>query len=323
MANRIHRVDPAFTLLTAYCANEAYVVLNNPVATPPEGYSFVETFTGRNPSYLDNSVERYGFIAQNNSNHGEYIIAFRGTDSMIDRWEDLFAEKAHFTPYREQVPENIEVAAGFMDIYSSAVTAGESDSMQDQLFQFIGRVKPTSLIITGHSLGSSLAELFTLDLYTTKLIENLTIKHYNYACPRVGNAHFARLYNSLESLPNANRTIRFVNYWDEIPCLPFADLGYEHGSEYFLIAFYEKGADIPHYLIRHSMYNYWHVLQKGVNNVPQGYQGDLTGYEGVLLESTIPEASKKECDSSFPEDTEQSELETKRGCLNFLGIFKK
>ncbi len=311
MATRIHRIDRALTTLTSNCAYYAYDVLTNPNLVLPVGLTCVKVFKGRNPSYFVNSVEYYGFIASVDDRPGTYVISFRGTDSKMDIYEDIFAERVNFKPFLNSVPSDVYVAAGFMGIYSSPVTPGGNDSMQRQLFEFLAHYKPQEIIITGHSLGSSLAMLFSLDVRVSNPSQK--VRHYNYACPRTGNAAFANLYNQLEiALPVGYRTVRMVNYWDEIPCLPFEDMGYEHGPSYFLIEFYKHGSVLKmDYVVQHSMFNYRAVLDLAIRNNPQGYAGSVVGYQGVLLQSDIPSASRKECQIRFGErqDTTSSEEE--------------
>lgn len=307
MATRIFSVDSSLTSLTADCALLAYDVLDHPKLVLPLGLNFVQLFTGRNPSYFKNSVENYGFIASVTAEPDTYLIAFRGTDSYMDIYEDIFAEHADFVPYRNTVNSGVEVAAGFMGVYSSPVTKGGNDSMQNQLFDFISEKKPKNIIITGHSLGSSLAELFSLDVRVST--PSLGVRHYNYACPRTGNAAFANLYNHLEaSLSKRYRTVRMVNYWDEIPCLPFELMGYKHGPDYFLIAFFKHGSVLKaDYGIQHSMYNYRAVLDLAIKNNPQGCFGTVVGYKSTFLHSDIPDLSRSECQIRFDESTSEKE----------------
>lgn len=301
MATRIFSIDPDLTTMTAMGAELAYDVLTHPQPVLPPGYTFVHLFQGRNPSYIVNSQENYGFIASVDAEPGTYLICFRGTDSKMDIYEDLFAELVQFVPRRNSVPSGVRVAGGFMGIYSSPLLDG-SDSMQKQLFDFIATKKPKNIIITGHSLGSSLAELFSFDVRIS--LPTLGVRHYNYACPRTGNSAFAHLYRQLEaSYPPENRTVRMVNYWDEIPCLPFGVMGYQHGPDYFLIAFYKHGSILKaDYLLQHSIVNYRKVLELGIHNHPQGYTGTVVGYQDVLLHSDIPQSDVSECHIRWKEE---------------------
>ena len=290
MANRVLHVSPDLTRLLAECSLQAYNSLDN--VTPPDGYKLVGSWTGEDASAIfgDNNPN-YGLIFQNNSQTDEYIFAFRGTATWEELFIDAFFNEATFHPHANDVPANQPVvSSGFWDIYSEA-TGNNGPSMQDQLFTWIEQLKPATLYLTGHSLGSGLAELFNLDLAVSLSSADLpqTIIHYNFACPRVGKSAFVGLYNQKVT----NQVIRFVNYWDIVPFLPPATLfDYKHATDYFLLAFYEKDGIYPHVTVRHSMYNYQQVLNKIVATTNQIYVGDVTGLDNVTLYSAQPPQSE-------------------------------
>lgn len=301
MAPRIHQVDPNLTLTLANAAYEAYYPT---IHTPPLGFKYYDQWTGRNPSILGGDVEPYGLIFQGNlpTNSGTFIFAFKGTASFWDAWEDVFVNWTQFKAFQNSDATNqVDVADGFNDVYTAKVTPGQNDSMQDQLFAFLHKIQPKHLIITGHSLGSALAELFSLDIYVSLPSRLFTTQHYNFACPRVGFAKFANLYNQYESrLPPGSQTIRIVNFKDEIPCLPFHYvLGYDHAPAYFLFSFDKASGWWPSYTERHSIFNYWQVLKKVVVASNQEFAGPVTGINGVKLMSEIPANSESECSGWF------------------------
>ena len=92
------------------------------------------------------------------------------------------------------------------------------------------------VIITGHSLGSSLSEPFTLDLVLSAPM--LHSKTCNFACPRVGNKEWAGFYDSLTKSVG-NPTLRVVNAEDLVPKVP---------------------PELPDYALRHSSTNYARTL---------------------------------------------------------------
>lgn len=304
MSQRIQKVDAD---LTKVLANAAYQAYYSSIQGPlPAGYKYYGRWTGRNPSILGGDVEDYGIIFQGElpTNSSSFIFAFKGTASFWDAYEDLFVNWAHFVSHNNSNASNqVEVSDGFFSVYSTPVTPGHNDSMQDQLFQLIDKIKPSEIIITGHSLGSALAELFTLDLYLSLPQRNFSTKHINFACPRVGFLGFKRLYDGIENnLPPSSKTTRIVNFKDEIPCVPFNILlGYEHVGNYFLISFTKKKGIFPNYVVRHSLYNYWQVLNDIFKNPNQEYSGDVKGGHSIPLWSTAPSATETECSTSYPE----------------------
>lgn len=312
LGKRISLINPELTLTLAHAANEAYSIGNYPSKkpNPPSGYKYIAQWQGKNPSSIGGDVEPYGIIFQGatSATSGNYIFAFKGTASGWDAYEDLYFKHVPFKPHKNTAPSELKVEDGFFSVYSTPITEGHKDSMQDQLFDFIASLNPKKLIITGHSLGSALAELFTLDLYLSIPSFPFEIQHYNYACPRVGNIAFAKQYQQMESAkPEENKTIRVVNEKDEVPCLPFEKMGYEHGADYFLFSFNKKGAYKwwPHYGIRHSLYNYWQVLKKVMGDANQEFSGEVIGLNGIRLESTILASDQKVDVSSFAEELSQ------------------
>ncbi|MCI5157386.1 MAG: lipase family protein, partial [Candidatus Electrothrix sp. AUS1_2] len=236
---------------------------------PPIGYDFIDSWTGVDSIFSkDKTVECYGVVFRSQTAPYTYIFAFRGTDSLLDVLDDLGAELKPFTPHagaKLPVPKKVEVESGFYDIYSESDDHSKTASMQNQLFKLIDTYqtsdKPINeLYITGHSLGSALSELFTLDVALCR--PDLVASNYNYACPRVGNSEFVAFYEQQESQQDAvTRTLRFQNIYDKVPCVPPEDMGFQHLPDAFLIAFYEEGClEKYNLLARHSSANYQAVL---------------------------------------------------------------
>jgi len=331
MAKRTLWIEPKFTLLMADSAYQAYAILPPkppkpvPVVIPPKGFSLVGHWSGKNPGIFYDTVEPYGVIFQNDNDKGEVIFSFRGTVTVADMEADIFVTSSLFKPYQNTTPRNVHVASGFKDIYSTPVTPGGSDSMQQQLMQWIDKLKPTSVLITGHSLGSALAEIFNLDLYVSFPERSFVTRHCNFACPRVGAESFASLYRDYEAgKRDADRTMRIVNWYDKIPCLPPQMLDFHHGPEYFLIAFYDTKNDT--YVERHSMVNYWHVLQVVVNQPNQVFDGMVKGINDAPLRSIILTRFDTECswlsdDVSDEPHQKKEDLSKRKGCLGFFGLF--
>lgn len=294
MSSRINSVDKDFTLLMADSAIQAYNAFNDPPdVTPPDGWEYVGTWSGVDPyGVFFKDKEPFGVIFRDKAHPDTIILSFRGTDSMLDWWEDLFVSDVKFAPYNHNVTiPDLDVSDGFNAIYTTS--DGHTQSMQHQLFEWLVKLNPSTVYVTGHSLGSALSELFILDAavsLTGKLQPQISCM--NFACPRVGHKNFAHYYDSLPAQQNpATRTIRIVNHFDLVPKVPPSEvLGYKHVGVYFLVAFEKKGAWVPHYVVRHSMVNYHDVLEKALAQPDQIYVGDVTGHDGVILRSVKPPA---------------------------------
>lgn len=238
--------------------------------TPPTGYDLVDCWTGIDTVFSTlNQVECFGVVFRSQAAPYTYIFSFRGTYSMLDVLEDLsFWEKENFVPFQGSSPApDAQVADGFWGIYNTSATG--TPSMQEQVFALLQKYNASAqpihrLLVTGHSLGAALCELFTLDLALSSY-SDIAYSNYNYAGPQVGNAAFAQLYDSQprEQDP-ATRTLRIQNTYDLVPCSPpttFFD--YQHVGDAYLVAFYNKTAgwlDPYAKLYDHQALNYQAVL---------------------------------------------------------------
>lgn len=221
--------------------------------TPPAGYDFVECWTGVDAYFFgkERRAESFGVVLRSQAAPYTYVFAFRGTDSLVDAIEDaaFFEGKDAFVPYGAAAAPDPHalVARGFWSVYTAG--DGSTLSMQAQLFALLDKYRNSSrplgrLLVTGHSLGAALAVLFTLDLAFSPH-RALPSLNYNYACPRVGNGAFARLYDaqSPQQQP-ATRTLRVQNTYDLVPCNPpsFWPFDYAHVGDAYLVAFYDEHA---------------------------------------------------------------------------------
>lgn len=248
------KIDPSLALLLVDASIESYFAFNAhdparcnpPGVTPPPGYDLVDCWTGVDTVFgTYNQVECFGVVFRSQAAPYSYIFSFRGTYSLLDVLDDAeFWAQELFVPFRAPVPSpDAEVASGFWNIYRTSVPG--TPSMQAQLFGLLDKYHASAqpihrLLITGHSLGAALCEVFTLDLALSPY-QNLAYSNYNYACPRVGNAGFAQLYDiqPREQEP-ATRTLRIQNTYDIVPCSPPTLIDYQHVGDAYLIAFYNK-----------------------------------------------------------------------------------
>jgi hypothetical protein len=249
--------------------------------TPPDGYEVVESWTGVDSLFgHDKTVECYGIVLRSLTAPYAYVFAFRGTDSPEDLLDDFGIDKTAFVPYAASatVSAHVEVEEGFATVYRER--SGGTESMQSQLFSLLRKYQASDrpieqLYITGHSLGSALSQLFTLDLALG--MPEITALNYNFACPRVGNAAFVKLYQRQAAQQNAaTRTIRIQNTFDRVPCVPPESLGYHHTPDAYLIAFYRDSWIDPKFIVdNHSAVHYQAVLRSAFS-APDGYCVDDT-----------------------------------------------
>jgi hypothetical protein len=136
------------------------------------------------------------------------FLAFRGSQTDDDFIMDGKTEMVAYSPPTLSPIRGIQVERGFYEVFNG-LDQGALMGMLSQLAGSGGR-----LIVTGHSLGSTLATL-TVPLACTAGILSTNILHYNQASPKVGNSNFQSYYNDL-----GVQTFRLVNTYDEVPKLP-------------------------------------------------------------------------------------------------------
>jgi predicted lipase len=78
----------------------------------------------------------------------------------------------------------------------------------------------TKFLVTGHSLGGSLAALCALDLTVGGYVSTPNMLLYTFGEPRVGDPSFAAAMDKY-----VTNSYRVVHYEDIVPHLPFADGG--------------------------------------------------------------------------------------------------
>lgn len=162
----------------------------------------------------------YGFIAQNKTTK-EYVVAIRGTENILEVIADSFFVPTAFKEFNN----NAVVPAGFYELYESGLVVSPSDSplqVVPLLLTFLA-ANPTALmpdvtkartVVSGHSLGASLATYFAAALAVGNS-QGMNLCVYTYASPISGNAAFADTYND-----SVKENYRIHNLPDGVPSLP-------------------------------------------------------------------------------------------------------
>jgi len=271
----IHKVSARRIKLLIDCSIQAYNAFSNEMVShcfrtevmPPAGFELLDCWSGVDAVFgADKTVETYGLVFRSTEAPWRYIFAFRGTDRILDMLDDLGIEPQEFVPFESDiaVPSDVRVESGFNDIYRTG--DGTVASMQRQLIALIDKYqasrKPINKIyITGHSLGAALCQLFSLDMALSR--PTIPTININFASPRVGNEAFVSFLGKYSSSP----TLRVQNMYDAVPHVPPVELGFEHTSSVYLIAFYSVGMlgrmDL---LASHSSINYEAVIKCAAEN---------------------------------------------------------
>ena len=276
--------DPLKAAFYGQLVNAAYAMYDNDPTNPapkppsplPGDYNFVAWVQMKDFIFNYGNWTCYGLIAQNPSGANDYVLAIRGTSDWVEWWDDLTSMV--LTP----MPGFGEVGYGFYSIYQTlrvvrpgkALAAGAAlateslepvDTFADQVAaavqQHAAESRPsgkaaaeaasakTSVVVTGHSLGSALATLYVAqNSQSNKVITPLLS---TLASPRVGDWTFKTTFDGL-GIPSW----RIVNEPDIIPNTPFFGFWHiktkhEYDSDSMTIAWPECW---------HSIYTYLHLL---------------------------------------------------------------
>ena len=160
---------------------------------------------------IETTYEDYGeksLIGYNNK-LDTLFLSFRGS-SNIQNWIDNIQIEHHCIDNSN----NICVETGFYKLYEDLYPFISTEI--DKISQ---KYKTNELLLTGHSMGSSIASLFAYNF--SKIGYNTTI--FTFGSARVGNYEFVQDF----FLRNIT-SFRITHYYDIVPHLPQYRLNYHH-----------------------------------------------------------------------------------------------
>ncbi|KAI0032719.1 Alpha/Beta hydrolase protein [Vararia minispora EC-137] len=187
-----------------------------PVCPRPLGNKLVAEFT--------NVVTgAHGFVARDDERR-EIVVAFRGSQQL----EDMFTDANMFlVPHG--INDTVRVHAGFALAYES-VKAVMLETVNEQVAFY----DDYDVIVTGHSMGGSLASLAGLAIKTNTT--DLSVRIFTFGQPRTGNGPFADLVEATVGTENIFRGLA-ERTPDGVPTIIPKALGYcHHGTEYWHFA---------------------------------------------------------------------------------------
>ena len=140
------------------------------------------------------------------------FVAFRGSENILNWLDNIQFRK--ISPFED---ENIKVEKGFYKAYQYL-----KPDLLNKLNTLKEKYNTNNILLTGHSLGASLATLFGYDILSNyhDYILNYLI---TFGSPRVGNSYFVEDFKQY----NLNH-YRITHYYDMVPHLPQEFLGYLH-----------------------------------------------------------------------------------------------
>ena len=156
--------------------------------------------------------------------NGHILVGFRGSESILNFLEDAEIWRQPLLWSADDLVA--EVHHGFLACFESV-----HQEVLHAVRNLVQEFPADEVYIYGHSLGGALDIFCAFEFYRQKLPVTGV---YTFGCPRVGNDHFARLYNAALG----DRTFRVVNQNDIVPRLAPLETGYRHvGQEIFMPPF--------------------------------------------------------------------------------------
>ena len=183
---------------------------------------------GKHPQFSDvrvhtnSSWETQGFMGYD-SQANQVVVAFRGSASLVNWWENLKFLMTEY-PFCDQC----EVHRGFYQEYMN-----QREAILSGVKTLIARHPGTPVLVTGHSLGATIALLISLDIIR---MAGPVVTLYTFGEPRVGNPDFAAYANKMTARPGVTTVrspsdpiqYRLVHARDPVPHVPMQILGYLH-----------------------------------------------------------------------------------------------
>lgn len=249
-----------------------------PVPTLPSGMRFIAYIQMKDFFIETGPYEFYGFILQYEQTPHRFVMAIRGTSDMTEWYDDLVSMT--LSPWSGVG----QVGTGFGAIYGTLrgvladqngsaaadATPEPGESFAKQVARIVGTARtigaapteadagssaPSTIEVTGHSLGSALATLY--------VAENALLPQsggpatvqvpavYTFASPRVGDPTFAAAFDALPIT-----SWRIANELDVVTKLPY--LGFQHVDTLYSI----NSGEQTHWSLGcwHSLDTYLHVL---------------------------------------------------------------
>lgn len=166
------------------------------------------------PHVIENGDAR-AFLSKNAV--GQLCIAFRGTDNFKNFLRDINNALVNGKPMTKN-----KVHAGFKSAYLK---------IRDELLQYVSTTDNKGVLVSGHSLGGSMAHLCAIDLYNNYRQQINLSGLVTFGQPKTGARGFQKETN--QNVPK-KRYLRYQNKGDIVPFYPL-DIFYRHSGTHILL----------------------------------------------------------------------------------------
>jgi len=197
-----------------------------------DDYSSMET------TLLANNFE----IAQNETDFSDKVVVakrdelvliiFKGTSDSDDVSVDLNITLTDFSP--KDLFDGVKVHGGFFGYTNDFLSKVEDIKWDNEKFSDMLDNPSTKYILTGHSLGGAVAQLFGAKLEDIYGITPENILIYGYGVPAVGNEKWAEVFDTNSTFA-LKYNYRVVNPLDGVACTNFYTTSYNQIGKYYLL----------------------------------------------------------------------------------------
>jgi hypothetical protein len=195
-----------------YFSDPANLTPPLPSNFPASEYELIAYINAVDTFLDDSSPKFFGFVIRSTTEPAKIIIAIRGTEALVEWLIDFEIYPTNFTP----IQATGYVEDGFFSIYRTMTFCDATGNCKeiDDFIESLLATNPAEIIVAGHSLGATLATMFTLVLVNGKPALNSITSLYTFASPSLGDTTFANYFNA--TVANSYR------YWNEFDLVPQA-----------------------------------------------------------------------------------------------------
>lgn len=192
------------------------------------------------------------------------VLVFRGTVNQANSW----LENIHFMQIAAQdtlIVNNDRFHYKFSEHTGAQVHSGYVLGIYFLLMEMQGFLREqlnagvNRILLTGHSQGGALAQLFLAHLSFQAEFEDIGFSNYSFGSPKVGNQAFARDFNNRFLAPN--QSFRYINEKDIVCAMPLANYQYE--------------IDFLNFQTTFDMENATSLLEIGKDLLPESYRSKI------------------------------------------------